>query len=331
MMPGEWEPHAACWMTWPTDHEQWDNLETVEQGYADVANAIAEFEPVRMVADPDRAPAARAKCGEGVEVIEIPVDDSWMRDAGPTFVRSSTTGEVAGTAWRFNCWGGYTPHYGEDAQLAARVLKRLGMSTYHSSLTIEGGAIHVDGAGTLVTTESVALNANRNVGMNKKEAAAELCRGTGARKVIWLPGDPDGITGDMTDGHVDGVMCFVRPGVALFEFDHGADPEIARLEAEDYRALTTAKDANGNRLEVIRLESDHGGIGKGEALFCRSYVNFYIANGGVIMPSYGVPTDQKIADQLTRLFPDRKVVMVDINSIAPGGGGIHCITQQQPA
>lgn len=331
MMPGEWETHAACWMAWPTDHEQWHDLNAVEQGYADVANAIADFEPLKMVVDPGQVDSARAKCGKGVEIVEIPIDDSWMRDAGPSFVRSAKTGEVAGTAWRFNCWGGYTPHYAEDAQLAGRVLARGGMPAYCSSLTIEGGAIHVDGAGTLVTTESVALNANRNHGMSKQAVAEELCRGTGASKVIWLPGDPDGITGDMTDGHIDGIMCFVKPGVALFEFDHGADQDVVKLEQENYRALTTATDASGNRLQVIELESDHCGIGEGHDLFCSSYVNFYLPNGGVVMPCYGVATDQKIYDQLAGLFPDRKVVMVDINSIAPGGGGIHCITQQQPA
>ena len=329
-MPAEWEAHAACWMAWPTDHEQWEDLAAVEQSYADVANAIARFEPLKMVAHPFQIGRAQQLCGPGVEVVGIPIDDSWMRDAGPSFLKHES-GEVAGTAWRFNCWGGYTPYYAEDAQLAGRILGQLSMGCYRSSLTIEGGAIHVDGAGTLVTTESVALNANRNFGMNHAEAEAELCRGTGASKVIWLPGDPDGITGDMTDGHVDGIMCFVKPGVALVESDPSLGDDIARLDAENRRALELATDAAGNKLDVIALNSNSEGVGDEYELFCSSYINFYLPNGGVIMPAYGVAADQQVADQLGTLFPDREVVMVDINAIAPGGGGIHCITQQQPA
>lgn len=294
-------------------------------------SAIRKFEPVTMVVDPSNAKSARRLCGNNIDILEIPNDDSWARDVGPTFLKHKDTGEIAGTDWRFNCWGGYYPEYHEDAQIASRILNYLDIAAYHSSLTFEGGAMHVDGRGTLVTTESCALNPNRNWGLDKAAAEKELSRATGCRKTVWLPGDPDGITGDMTDGHIDGILCFIKPGVVLFESDSDTDHEFSRLDQENRRALELATDANGRHFEIIDLQVDHGGIGDGKELFCSSYLNFYIANGGIVMPKYGVPADEQARDLLAKLFPDRNVVMVNINAIAPGGGGIHCITQQQPA
>ena len=304
-MPGEWAPHSACWMAWPSDHWQWRDLAEVEQADANVANTIAEFEAVMMIVDPSRSAAAHQLCGANVEVVEMPLDDSWMRDSGPSFVR--------------------------HAQTANRVLDRLGMEAYHSSLVMEGGALHVDGEGTLVTTESVVLNPNRNPGIDREQAEIELCRATGARKIVWLPGDLNGDTTDMTDGHVDGIMCFIEPGVVLFERDSAASEIYAELERENRRALELATDARGRRLEIVDLVCDHAEIGHQGELFCSSYINFYLPNNGLVMPSYGVAADAQIAGQLARIFPGRKLVAVDLNTIAPGGGGIHCITQQQPA
>jgi len=330
-MPGEWAPHRCCWMAWPTVHPQWQDLPGVERAYADVANAIAGFEPVIMVADPANLDSARRLCGRNVEVLEMPLDDSWMRDTGPSFVRHPQSGRVGGIAWRFNCWGGYAPRYQQDAQLAGRVLEHLELEVYRSCLTLEGGALHVDGEGTLVTTESVLLNPNRNPGLDRAQAEVELCRATGARKVIWLPGDPHGDTTDMTDGHVDGIMCFVEPGVVLFERDSAAEGIHAKLECENRRALELATDAQGRPLQIIDLTSDHAAICGDDELFCSSYINFYLPNGGLVMPSYGVAADAVVREQLAALFPAREIVAVDLNAIAPGGGGIHCITQQQPA
>jgi len=330
-MPGEWAAHAATWMAWPTDHPQWADLPAVEQAYANVANTIARFEPVMMVVDPTQITSASALCDDLVSIIQMSIDDSWMRDSGPSFVRHRDTGEVAGIDWRFNCWGGYDPKYQQDAQVATRILDHLGMDNYHSCLTLEGGAIHVDGDGTLVTTESVVLNENRNWGMDKKQAEVELCRATGAEKVIWLPGDPNGDTTDMTDGHVDGVMCFVEPGVVMFERESSGEGAYAKLDKENRRALELATDARGRKFEIIDIVVDHGAICNDDELFCSSYINFYLPNGGLVMPCYGVDADIKVRDLLARVFPDRQLETVDINAIAPGGGGIHCITQQQPA
>ena len=330
-MPGEWAPHSACWMAWPSPHPQWQDMAAVEGAYADVANAIAAFEPVLMVADPVNSANARSLCKDNVEVIEMPLNDSWMRDSGPSFLRHPDSGLVAGTDWRFNCWGGYYPAFQEDAQTANRVLDRLGMDAFHACLVMEGGALHVDGEGTLVTTESVVLNPNRNPGIDREQAEIELCRATGARKVIWLPGDLEGDTTDMTDGHVDGIMCFIEPGVVLFERDSASTGIHAELERENRRALELATDAQGRKLQIVDLVCDHSEIGHEDELFCSSYINFYLPNGGLVMPSYGVAADAEIRDQLQRMFPERKLVAVDLNAIAPGGGGIHCITQQQPA
>jgi len=331
VMPGEWAPHSACWMAWPSQHLQWENLAEVEQAYANVANAVAGFEPVLMVADPANAANARKLCGANTEVIEMPLDDSWMRDSGPSFVKHGTSGVVAGTDWRFNCWGGAMPGYQQDAQTANRVLDRLSMEAYHSCLVMEGGALHVDGEGTLVTTESVVLNANRNPGIDREQAEIELCRATGASKIIWLPGDLNGDTTDMTDGHVDGIMCFVQPGVVLFERDSASEGVYAELERENRRALELATDARGRKLEIIDLTCDHSEIGHEDELFCSSYINFYLPNNGLVMPHYGVAADAIVRQQLEAVFGDRKLLAVDLNPIAPGGGGIHCITQQQPA
>jgi len=330
-MPAEWTPHQRCWMAWPSRHIQWDDLGQAEKAYANVANTIADFEPVTMVVGAENIQSARGQCGNNVELLEMPIDDSWMRDTGPSFLKHRDSGMVAGTDWRFNCWGGYTPDYQQDAQVAGRILNHLGYDAYHSSLTMEGGGLHVDGNGTLVTCESVVLNPNRNWGLDKKQAEVELCSATGAKKVIWLPGDLKGDTADMTDGHIDGIMCFVKPGVVIFEMDSASEGIERKLEQENRRALELARDAQGRKLEIIDLVVDHSEIGQEFDLFCSSYINFYLPNGGLVLPRYGVGSDDMVRDFYATVFSDRKIVSVDINAIAPGGGGIHCITQQQPA
>ena len=239
-------------------------------------------------------------------------------------------GARAGTAWRFNAWGGKVPDYAHNARLARRVLGFAGVPVYQSSLCLEGGAIHTDGEGTVVTTESVVLNPNRNPGISKQAAERELCEALGATRVIWLPGDPDGLHVDITDGHVDGLVAFVRPGVVVFESDPGATGAALQLAADNRRALEEAIDARGRRLQIISMDDAHE-VQTPHRLFCRSYVNFYLANGGIVMPSYGIPADARARAVIRAAFPDREVVQVDVTHLASGGGGIHCVTQQQPA
>lgn len=333
-MPAEWARHAATWMVWPHNRSLWETtwgvtLAQVQQDFARVANAIARFEPVKMLVDPSAVAGARALCGPGIELIEQAVNDSWCRDSGPTFVCHPQLG-TAGVSWRFNAWGGKSAH-DLDEGLARRVLNHLGLECFGTPLSNEGGAIHVDGEGTLITTESVLLNPNRNPGVSKAEMEDIFARLLGIKKTIWLPGDPDSVTGDMTDGHVDGVCAFARPGVLLVDATHDLSSVYAEVVRENRRALELATDAQGRRFELIELYEATDAVDTEAEVFCASYTNFYIANGAIIMPAYGIAADQVAAQVLAQAFPGREIVPVQINHLAHGGGGVHCITQQQPA
>lgn len=332
-MPAEWAPHAATWMVWPHNKPLWESgwgvtLDEVQVDFARVANAIACFELVKMVVDPTAAFRARELCGKGVELIELAVDDSWCRDSGPSFVCHPQLG-LAGVSWRFNAWGGKSEH-GLDEGLARRILNGLGLDCFGTPLSNEGGAIHVDGEGTLITTESVLLNPNRNPGMSKAEMEEIFARLLGVKKTIWLPGDPDYVTGDMTDGHVDGVCAFARPGALLVDATHDKGSVYAEVVRENRRALELATDAKGRQFELLELYEASDAVDSEAEVFCASYTNFYICNGAIIMPAYGIAADQVAADTLRMAFPGREVVPVRINQLAHGGGGVHCITQQQP-
>ena len=332
-MPAEWSRHAATWMVWPHNRALWETtwgvtLAQVQQDFARVANAIARFEPVKMVVDPSAVAGAKALCGAGVELIEQAVNDSWCRDSGPSFICHPQQG-VAGVSWRFNAWGGKSAH-DLDESLARRVLNDLGLECFGTPLGNEGGAIHVDGEGTLITTESVLLNPNRNPGMTKAEVEAIFARLLGIKKTIWLPGDPDHVTSDMTDGHVDGVCAFARPGVLLVDATHDRGSVYAEVVRENRRALELATDARGRRFEMLELFEATDAVDTEAEVFCASYTNFYIANGAIIMPAYGIAADQVAAGVLAQAFPGREIVPVHINHLAHGGGGVHCITQQQP-
>ena len=332
-MPAEWSRHAATWMVWPHNRALWETtwgvtLAQVQQDFARVANAIARFEPVKMVVDPSAVAGAKALCGAGIELIEQAVNDSWCRDSGPSFICHPQQG-VAGVSWRFNAWGGKSAH-DLDESLARRVLNDLGLECFGTPLGNEGGAIHVDGEGTLITTESVLLNPNRNPGMTKAEVEAIFERLLGIKKTIWLPGDPDHVTGDMTDGHVDGVCAFARPGVLLVDATHDRGSVYAEVVRENRRALELATDARGRRFEMLELFEATDAVDTEAEVFCASYTNFYIANGAIIMPAYGIAADQVAAGVLAQAFPGREIVPVHINHLAHGGGGVHCITQQQP-
>lgn len=331
-MPAEWSPHAATWMVWPHNQALWETtwgvtLAQVQQDFARVANAIARFEPVKMLVDPSALASATALCGPGIELIPQAVNDSWCRDSGPTFICQPQG--VAGVSWRFNAWGGKSAH-DLDESLARRVLNHLGLDCFGTALSNEGGALHVDGEGTLITTESVLLNPNRNPGMSKAEIEEIFARLLGIRNTIWLPGDPDHVTGDMTDGHVDGVCAFARPGVLLVDATRDQGSVYADVVRENRRALELATDARGRRFEMIDLYEASDAVNSAADVFCASYTNFYIANGAIIMPAYGIAADREAAQVLAQAFPGREIVPVQINHLAHGGGGVHCITQQQP-
>src|SRR5262245_25856475 len=213
-MPAEWAPHSRCWMEWPTRAETWDDrIEAARDAYVEVATTIARFEPVTIIAKPKNPIDASLRVGKdkNINVYSLSHDDSWMRDNGPTFVVNAA-GQVAGVDWRWNAWGGKYAGYERDAAVAEEVLKHLEMRRYEAPFVLEGGAIHTDGEGTLLTTESVLLNPNRNPGIGRADMEELLAAYLGIRKVIWLGG---GLKDDETDGHIDNLACFAKPGVAL--------------------------------------------------------------------------------------------------------------------
>lgn len=325
-MPAEWAAHERCWMAWPCRAELWGRgIEDARRAYAAVARAIAAFEPVTMIARPSDAAAAAAQCGPAVAVMPAPLDDSWMRDFGPTFVVNGE-GQVAGISWRFNAWGEKYSGFRDDAALAGLLLDRLGLPRFDAPFVLEGGAIHSDGEGTVLTTESVLLNANRCMADSRAAAEALLRDWLGAEKVIWLPA---GLAEDETDGHIDNVACFAAPGrvLALSAVDV-SDVNHAAL-AENLALLASERDARGRLLDVVPIRQTTRRDEAGRAL-AESYINLYIANGGVVMPSFGTAEDGAAAAVVRRAFPGRRVVQVDARAIVRGGGGIHCITQQQP-
>jgi agmatine deiminase len=325
-MPAEWEPHERCWMAWPCRVDFWgDNLIATQRGYADVANAIAEFEPVTMLAPPKDSENARRLCADKVTILPVELDDSWTRDSGPNFVVNSA-GELAASVFHFNAWGKKHEPWGKDAALGHRLAEYLGIPTFSSTVYMEGGGINVDGRGTVLTTEQCILNDNRNPGLTQDDASEALCEALGVSNVVWLPGDPQDTE---TDGHVDGIACFLQPGKILVEICPAMGTERYDNTRANLEAARGAKDASGDAFEIVTIEEAHEAERRND-IFANSYINFYIANGGIIMSGFGIDRDQDARDQLVTLFPEREVVQVDICDIAIGGGGIHCITQQQP-
>lgn len=324
--PGEFEPHARTWMAWPHRHDLYgSDLGAMQQAFTDVAGAIAEFEPVCMVAHPDHADTARGMLGHGIEVVEMPIDDCWIRDSGPTFLKR-TDGGLAGVSWRFNAWGRKHEPYDADDALAARLLAREDAEVLRSFLHCEGGSLTTDGEGTLIATETSLLHPNRNPGLSKAWVEKELMRMLGLEKVVWLPGDPLDLE---TDGHVDGMCCYVRPGVVMFEYNPDPTDLHGRILADNLDALRIQTDARGRDFEVVPIPEAYD-VEATSQIFARSYINFALANGGIVMPAFGRPSGEEAKAAVARAFPDRRIVTVDVGAVVPAGGAIHCITQEQP-
>lgn len=329
-MPAEWARHERCLMAWPTRESLWGPYYAEAKAeYAATANAIAAFEPVLMVAKPGQAGEVRAACTGAVEVVELPLDDSWLRDAGPLIVLDGAGGR-AGVDFRFNSWGERFLPYDQDALVAERILAHLGIDRIASPMVLEGGSITVDGEGTLITTEQCLLAKNRNPDLTRKQIEAELKARLGVRQVIWLP---YGHFGDEhTDGHVDGVCTFVRPGVVVVQTcPDAANPDHERMAA-NLDVLRAATDAAGRPLQVFEVPyyPFHTLPDGTETMV--AYANFYVANGGVVVPTAGHrDVDDAALAVLAAAFGDREVVGVPGNVVAYGGGGVHCITQQVPA
>jgi agmatine deiminase len=343
-MPAEWEPHAGCWMAWPHRHDNWrERAGPAQRAFAAVASAIAASEPVSVTVAPGQLGPARELLPASVRIVELATDDAWMRDIGPSFLIDDAGGR-RGVDWRFNAWGGLYAHWERDEALAARVLEIEGADRYRAPLVLEGGSIHVDGEGTVLTTEECLLNPNRNPDLDRGEIERLLCEYLGASKVIWLG---RGLPGDETDGHVDNLACFVAPGVVLVTDSDDPDGDLHEVCADARRRLEQATDARGRSLEVIPIQApgalaiepaEAAGVEVLEGTHPRlagdpmaaSYVNFYPANGRVVYPLLDPARDEQAAAVLRECFPGRELCGVAGREILLGGGNIHCITQQVP-
>ena len=331
VMPAEWAAHVRTWMCWRCRDEAWGGPEAMlraKQAYARVARAISAFEPVVMAVRPHDHAEAKLACAGKVEFFETPLDDSWSRDIGPSFLVQSG-GARAGVQWGFNAWGNKYRPWDDDAEFATRVLNDRELPVYRAPFICEGGAIHVDGEGTLITTEQCLLNPNRNPDLTQRQIEEWLVQFTGARKVIWLG---EGFSDHETDGHVDNIACFVAPGRVLIGVPVSRSHPDYAPAMEAIRRLKDARDADGRTLEVIEMAQPRklGGDWRGRPL-AASYINFYLPTGGVVMPAFDDPNDESARAVLADCFPGRDILQIDAMDIVQGGGGIHCITQQEPA
>ena len=319
--PAEWEKHEYTIMAFPPP-QNWKELEVplkvVYGQWADVANTIAEYEPVLMAVRPQEKRIAKRVLSEEIELFEVPLNDGWSRDTGPVFlVNDEGDRRVAG--FTFNGWGAKFPPYKDDALLKARLCKHLDTAMYPIDVVLEGGAVAVDGEGTLITTEQCLLNKNRN-SSSKTEIEKLLNQSFGTEKVIWLGKglEPDPIT----DGHVDGILAYAAPGVVLLHTTDERDDPNFKICEDAKRRLKEARDAEGRNLEVIDLPLTSEEL---------CHMNFYIGNGCVVVPTTGKRrVDAEPLAILRDVFPKHEVVGVDGTVLGAGGGGIHCITQQVP-
>ncbi len=330
-VPGEWAPHAAMWLGFPSHAELWlEDLDPAQREVAALAKALAGpgQERVRLLVCGDEAEAAAARLLDGVAGIEIVralFGDIWLRDTGPIYALDDTTPRACG--FRFNGWGGKYVLDG-DEDVAEQIAAASGAPLQANDFVLEGGALDHDGFGTTLTTRQCLLNPNRNPGWDQDKAEEALKQSLGARKLLWLG---DGLANDHTDGHVDNLARFVAPGVVACPVAFGRGDANAQVYDETARRLAAMTDVRGTPLQVLRIASP-GFIddGEGEALPA-SHMNFVIANGAVIAPIYEERAGAYALDALASLFPERKVIGLSSTAILTGGGSFHCITQQEPA
>jgi len=344
-MPAEWEPQDRCYMVWPERPDNWRmHAGPAQAAFTAVAEAVAQSEPVTMLASSGQWEGARAATSPSITVVEMTTDDAWARDTGPTFVVNRARDERRGVDWIFNAWGGLYEPWANDDLVAAKICELDGVSRYRAPLVLEGGSIHVDGQGTCITTEECLLNPNRNPDLTRKEIEGFLGAYLGIEKVIWVP---RGVFGDETDGHVDNLACFSRPGRVLLTWSEKPDDPQTEISHQARRVLESATDAYGRQLEVGLLpspgplfmtsEEASGVAGSPHAQARRSgdrlagsYVNFLITSTSVVYPHLDPRHDDEVGDLLAKEFPGRRIDGVSGREILLGGGNIHCITQQGP-
>ena len=326
-MPAEWAPHERTLIAWPTRADAWrgTGLDAARECHAEIVDAIRQFEPVTLVANPADVESAQRACPAGnVEVIGLPIDDSWLRDSGPIIV-TGDDGERLGVDFDFNGWGGRFTPYDKDQAVSRLILEHLGIEHRGSRVVLEGGSIAVDGAGLLATTEQCLLSDSRNPDMHRGDLERALQRLLGVEQVVWLG---DGLAEDAdTDGHVDNIVHFIEPGRVLLQTATGSDPNRGPMERN--RELLEQAGIDVVCFDLLpRTVRPHS-----SDQVVIPYLNFYYVNGGVIVPLAGIDPDMddQAISELSEVIPDREIVGVNALTLAFGGGGIHCITQQVPA
>lgn len=327
--PADWAAHARCWMAWPTRAESWgEHLDAARDCVAELANTVAKFEPVSIITKPKNVAEVSLVTGTGVSQVSLAHDDCWIRDMGPTFVVNQN-GEVAGTSWKWNAWGHRFQDFERDAAVADGLLSHLEMRRYVGSLVLEGGAIVSDGEGTVITSESVLLNPNRNPDVTKEQIEEQLIQMLGVKHIIWLG---DGLQDDQRGGHVENLTRFVRPGAVIAtSCGDETDPNF-KVCADNLQRLRQMRDAAERELEIIEIEQPRPRFDAEGRRLALSYTNLYIANDAIVLPAYeDGPADKRAYDIITNLFPKREIIQLPAIELAYGGGGIHSICLPQPA
>lgn len=348
-MPGEFEPHTGCFMVWPERPDNWRlGAKPAQQAFVAVASAINRFEPLTMGVSVAQWEHARHALPASIRLIELSSNDAWVRDTGPTCV-VNTAGEVRGVNWQFNAWGGlegglYFP-WDRDAQVAEKLCYLQGFDLYKAPLILEGGSIHVDGEGTCIVTEECLLNHNRNPQLSREEIEQHLRDYLNVSVIIWVP---RGVYMDETDGHVDNMLAIPRPGEVILHWTDDVNDAQYERSVEAFKILSQARDAKGRALKIHKLpqpgplfltKEESAGVDQVASSAERregsrlagSYVNHYLANGGVVVAVFGVAEDEEALLVLREIYPEREVLAVPAREILLGGGNIHCITQQIPA
>lgn len=347
-MPAEYEPQEKVWMIWPERPDNWrDGAKPAQAAFAEVAKAISRFTQMNVVVSQQQFQNCRRQLPPEITVYEMSNNDAWIRDCGPSFVVNDK-GELRACDWSFNAWGGlvdglYFP-WDQDDLIAQKVCEIEKVDSYRTSdFVLEGGSFHVDGEGTVLTTEMCLLSAGRNPHLSKIEIEQTLSEYLNCEKVIWLK---DGIDPDETNGHVDDVACFVRPGEVACIFTEDENSPFYEAAQDAYNRLIEMTDAKGRKLKVhklccpvtnvtinkeFRIDYVEGTMPREDGDICiASYMNFLITNRGVIVPQYGDANDSVALNQIQEMFPDKEVVGINTVEVVYGGGNIHCITQQQP-
>lgn len=331
-MPAEWQPQAGTWLAWPHNTDTWaDNLAEAQREFVALVRTIARYQNVFVLCGGSVSQQAAKALPPGdpnIVLIDIPTNDAWARDYAPTFVQDEASGELVAIDWHYNAWGGKYPPFDQDQKVAKRVAQYLQIKCVSPDLCFEGGAIEINESGLLLSTRSCALDPNRNPGRSLEQIEQTLIENLGATSIIWLSGDA--IEGDDTDGHIDQLARFTDDRTIVYAWsDDADDPQAARLQQnlDDLKSGLTSTSNDSTRLVPLLLPRP---IHFREARTPASYCNFLITNEQVIVPQFGVSSDQQAIDILAPLFPNREVIGLPSVNLSVGLGSFHCLTQQQP-